>query len=280
MGSVARPRPGKLTFGIAIVAAYVLAGAFAGVLTQHDPTAQDLIHRLAAPGDGHPLGTDALGRDELSRLLHAIRVDLRVGVLAAALPMLIGTAVGAVAGYAGGLLDAALMRLADLVQSFPVLVFLLAVVAAVGPGDGWWVFGPGELPIVGVFAAVGWVLYARLIRSEILRVRELDYVQAARAGGLSGPRVLVRHVLPNALDQTIVYVVLDVGLAVLALATLSYLGLGVSAPTPEWGAMIADARSYLDQQWWLVVLPGLAIAGLGTGLALIGDALDDRLKSR
>lgn len=281
--AVRRPRlrvPGKLAVGLGIVGAYLVAGALAGVISPYDPTTQDLLNRTADPSTAHLLGTDALGRDVLSRIIHAIRVDLRVGILAALLPMLIGTALGALAGYYGGLLDKLVMRAVDLVQSFPVLVFLLALVGVIGPGSGWWFFTPGELPVVLVFACVGWIVYARLIRAEVMRVKALDYVAAARAGGLGDTRILARHVLPNALNQTIVYVVLDVGLAVLALATLSYLGLGVQTPTPEWGAMISDARPFLDQQWWLVVAPGLAIALLGTGLALIGDALDDSLKAR
>lgn len=271
---------GKLAVGIAVVTVVVMVGLFASVVARADPLKQNLLDRLAAPSSSHLLGTDALGRDELSRLLYAIRVDLRVGVLCAVLPMIIGTALGAISGFFGGILDAVVTRIIDLVQSFPVLVFFLAVLSAVGSGHTWWFFGPGELPVIGVFAAVGWVVYARLVRTEVLRVRELPYIQAARAAGLSQRRVLLRHVLPNAINQTVVYVVLDVGMAVLALATLSFLGLGVPNPTPEWGSMISDARGQFQQQWWLVVAPGLAISTLGLGLALIGDAVDDSLKRR
>lgn len=268
----------KVAVGGAIVGVFVVVALFPGIVSTHDPLHQDLLHRLADPGSGHPLGTDALGRDVWSRLVHGTRVDLRVGVLCALLPMVIGTVLGGLSGFYGGLLDVVVGRLIELVQSFPVLVFFLAVLGALGLAHPFLFLGPGELPIVLVFAAVGWIVYARLIRGEVMRVRELEYVQAARAGGLSPLRVLVRHVLPNAIGQTVVYVVLDVGLAILALATLSYLGLGVPAPVPEWGAMIAESSAYFQDQWWLVVAPGAAITVLGVGLALIGDGIDDLVK--
>lgn len=268
----------KLVSGGVIVAAFVLAGVFAAFLAPYDPLKQDLLDRLADPSGAHLLGTDALGRDTLSRIIYAIRVDLRVGVLCALLPMLLGTAIGAVAGFYGGITDTVVTRLIDLVQSFPVLVFFLALLGAMGMARPFLFLGPGELPVIIVFVAVGWIVYARLVRGEILRVRELEYVQAARAGGLSRRRVLVRHVLPNVLNQTLVYVVLDVGLAILALATLSFLGLGIPSPTPEWGTMIAENRARFAEQWWLVVTPGLAVSLLGVGLALVGDGLDDLMK--
>ena len=268
----------KALVGLAIVAVYVIAALFAGVITRRSPLEQDLLNRLDGPSGSHLLGTDALGRDVMTRLIHAVRVDLRVAVLATALAVVIGSLLGTVAGFFGGIVDTIVMRLADLVLAFPVLVLFLAVLGAVGPGQGWWFLGPGEPPVIIVAAGVGWVVYARLVRGEILRIRQLDYVLAARAGGLSERRVLLRHVLPNALNQTIVYVVVDVGLVVLALASLSFLGLGIPIPIAEWGAMIADGKPYLATHWWLVVAPGLAIGALGIGLALIGDSLDDRLK--
>lgn len=265
--------------GCLIITAFVVLGLFAGLFAPHDPLKQDLLNRLAPPSSSHLLGTDALGRDVVSRLIFAIRVDLRVGLLCAVLPMLVGTVIGALAGFYGGLIDLVVTRLIDLVQSFPVLVFFLALLGAMGMAKPFLFLGPGELPVIVVFVAVGWIVYARLIRGEVMRIRELDYVQAARAGGLSGLRVLFRHVLPNALNQTLVYVVLDVGLAILALATLSFLGLGIPSPTPEWGAMIAENRDRFAQQWWLIVAPGVAITVLGIGFALAGDGLDDAVKS-
>lgn len=265
-------RKGKV--GVAIVIFYILV-AIIGPLVTQDPLKQDLLHRLTFPSAQHWLGTDALGRDVLARLVSATQLDLRFGVIAMLVPMLIGTTLGTVAGYLRGVPDAIIMRIADLVQSFPTILLFLGVAAAFSGTGGFFILGPGELPILIVFALVGWVVYGRLVRAEVLRVNGMDYIAAARAGGLSGPRIMVRHLLPNAITQTMVYAVVDVGLAVLSLASVSYLGLGVPAPIPEWGSMINDGQSYLAVQWWLVVTPGLAIAGLGIGLALIGDSLDD-----
>lgn len=282
IGSVL-PRPTRLRLdrkgkvGVAILAAYIVV-AIIGPYLVDDPLKQDLIHRLASPSGEHWLGTDSLGRDVFSRLIAATQTDLRFGFLAMLIPMLIGTLLGSIAGYLGGIVDSFIMRLADLVQSFPVILLFLGIAAAAGTTQSYFFLGPGELPIMIVFAMVGWVVYARLIRSEILRIRGMDYVDAARGGGLSTPRIIFRHVLPNAIPQTVVYAVVDVGLAVLSLASISYLGLGIPAPTPEWGAMINDGQIYLAQQWWLVVVPGIAIAGLGIGLSLIGDGLDDEMR--
>lgn len=269
---------GKGRVGVAILGAYVLV-ALLGPLFTLDPMQQDLLNRLASPSAEHWLGTDALGRDVFARMVAAAQLDLRFGFLAMLLPMLLGTLLGTVSGYLGGVVDAVVMRVADLVQSFPVILLFLGVAAATSRTESYLLLGPGELPILLVFALVGWVVYARLVRSEILRVNAMDYIAAAGSGGLSRSRIMFRHVLPNAISQTVVYAVVDVGLAVLSLASISYLGLGVPAPIPEWGAMISEGQVYLAVQWWLVVVPGLAIAGLGIGLALIGDSLDDGSKA-
>jgi peptide/nickel transport system permease protein len=260
--------PVKLWIGAAIAAAYVLVAVFAPLIAPHDPLAQDVVRRLAAPGEAHPLGTDELGRDELSRLLYATRADLPVAVFGALLPCLLGTALGAIAGYMGRVADAVIMRLSDLVQAFPLYVLMIALVFALGPG---------VRSLLISFTAVGWVVYARLVRGEIVRVRELDYVAAARVAGLSRVRILVVHILPNAIRQTVVYVMSDLVFAMLALAAFSFLGLGIPAPTPEWGAMIAAGQDYVGTAWWLTVLPGVAIAGFALGLSLIGDGIQDRL---
>lgn len=265
---------GKGKIGLAILVFYLLVAVVGPMVTQ-DPLHQSLMNRLASPSGAHWLGTDALGRDVFARMVSATRLDLRFGVLAMLVPMVIGTVLGSLAGYLGGIVDSLIMRVADLVQSFPVILLFLGVAAATTRTDGFFILGPGELPILIVFGLVGWVVYARLVRSEILRVNGMDYIAAARAGGLSRPRIVVRHLLPNAITQTVVYAVVDVGLAVISMASVSYLGLGVPAPTPEWGSMINEGQVYLAVQWWLVVVPGLAIAGLGIGLALIGDSLDD-----
>jgi peptide/nickel transport system permease protein len=213
------------------------------------------------------LGTDELGRDVLSRLIYATRIDLTVGVLGALLPAIVGTLLGLVAGYRGGWLDAIVMRAADVVQAFPTYILIIALVAALGQG---------VVSILIAFTLLSWVAYARLVRTEVLRIRHLDYVQAARAGGLSSGRVLRNHVLPNSIGQTLVYLPSDVVLATIGLASLSFLGLGVPKPAPEWGAMIAAGQPYIRDMWWLTTVPGILIIGFGLGLSLLGEGVEER----
>lgn len=267
---VRRPWPWKLRLGVAVVALYCLVAVLAPLLAIADPNQRDILDRLAAPSLEHPFGTDALGRDVWSRLVYATRLDLWVAFLAAFLPLVIGTVLGAAAGFRGRVVDTIVMRTADVVQAFPIYIFIIALAFALGTG---------VKPILTAFAAVAWVVYARLVRTEVLRVRGLDYVLAARTGGLSETRVLVRHVLPNVLSQTFVYFFSDIVLAVLTLSAFSFLGFGVPPPTPEWGAMIADGQTYIQEQWWLTTAPALAIVGLGIGLSLIADGLDDRWRT-
>lgn len=270
---------GKIACGAVIVALFVLAGIFAPLITTGNPGGQDLLHRLAAPSADHLLGTDQLGRDVWTRLIYAIRVDLVVGVLGTLIPATLGSAIGIAAGFGGRFVDAAVMRISDVVVSFPLFIFFLALLGLIGPGDGWLFLGPGEVPIIVGFTVISWIVYARLLRTEVKRVRSSDYVRAATTGGLPRRRIIVGHVLPNALGQTVVYVFVDVGLAMLALATLSFLGVGIPIGTAEWGAMINAGQPLLQHNWWLVAAPGLAIALVAMGLALIGDGIDDRLKS-
>jgi len=264
-----RPLGRKLWVGAAIVAAYAAVALLAPVVAPHDPLAQDPVNRLAAPGAGHLLGSDELGRDELSRLMYAARADLPIAAFGALLPCLLGTALGSIAGFMGRVADAVVMRLSDLVQAFPLYILMIALVFALGPG---------VRSLLISFTAVGWVVYARLIRGEIVRLRELDYVAAAQTAGFSRLRILVVHILPNAIRQTVVYVMSDLVFAMLALAAFSFLGLGIPPPTPEWGSMIAAGQDYVGTAWWLTVLPGLVIAMIALGLSLIGDAIQDRMR--
>jgi peptide/nickel transport system permease protein len=267
-GAERRPLGWKIYAGLVILAAYAVVALLAPWITPHSPLAQDVFARLSPPGAGHLLGTDELGRDELSRLIWAARIDLPVAAAAVALPVVIGTLLGAVAGFFGSWADAVIMRVVDLVQAFPLYILMLALIFAMGPG---------VRSLLISFAVVDWVVYAKLIRGEILRIRELDYVTAARAAGFSWPRILAVHIVPNAIRQTIVYATSDVVFAMLALAAFSYLGLGIVPPTPEWGAMIAGAQPYVTIAWWAAVFPGLALAGVAMGLALIGDGVQDRM---
>lgn len=269
----------KMIVGGVIVTVFVLSAALAPLITSGAPDAQNLLNRLAIPTIAHPLGTDELGRDVWTRLVYAIRLDLRVGVLGALLPALLGCLIGIISGFARRWLDTSIMRLTDIIVSFPLFIFFLSLVGLVKPGSGWWIFGPGELPILAGFTLLSWVVYARLMRSEIRRVRGMPYVTAAITGGLPMRRVVVGHVLPNAIGQMVVYVFVDVGLAIVALSTLSFLGIGIPVGTAEWGSMINSSRGFVNTSWWLVAAPGAAVALLATGLALVGDGLDDRMKS-
>jgi peptide/nickel transport system permease protein len=265
-----RQIPWKLCVGALIILVFALIALLAPVLAPDDPLAVHPIDSLLPPGGAHLLGTDSLGRDELSRLIYATRVDLPVAAFGALLPCLLGTLLGAVAGYAGGWADTLVMRASDLVQAFPIYILMIALVFALGPG---------VRSLLIAFTAVGWVVYARLIRGEIMRIRHLDYVAAARAAGLSGPRILLVHVIPNTIGQTIVYLMSDLVFAMLALAAFSFLGLGIPPPTAEWGAMTAAGQQYIGSAWWLTVFPGAAIAVVALGLSLIGDGVQDRMRS-
>lgn len=267
----ALPRPSLLVGGT-LLFVLALAALLAPVIAPHDPTTQNVANALASPGaDGHLLGTDHLGRDVLSRLLYGARTDLLVGVGAVITPLVVGTALGAIAGYRGGWVDTVIMRLVDLVFAFPVMVLLIALV---------FVLQPGIVAIMAAVAIVDWVAYARLTRAQVRTQTELDYVWAARVGGISGPRILVRHVLPNVIGQNLVYAVSDVVLVILGITTLGFLGLGVPPPAADWGGMIAEGQPYIDAQWWLAVLPGAAIVLTGLALSLLGDGLARKVGRR
>jgi peptide/nickel transport system permease protein len=271
---LARGRGGNraLAAGLVIVGALALAAVLAPVLAPRSPTAQDITNALAGPGaSGHLLGTDHLGRDVLSRLLYGARTDLFVGIGAVIAPLVLGTALGAIAGYAGGWVDTVIMRIVDLVFAFPIMVLLIALV---------FVLQPGVVSIIVAVTVVDWVAYARLTRAQVIGQKGLDYVLAARIGGLSTLRVLGRHVLPNVIAQNVVYAVSDAVLVILAITTLGFLGLGVPPPAADWGSMISDAQPYVDTQWWLAVFPGVAILVTGLGLSLVGDGLATRLDRR
>ncbi|GAB3869078.1 ABC transporter permease [Nocardioides maradonensis] len=257
----------KLVVGATIVAAYVLAALLAPVLAPYDPLQQHIVDLLHGPSSTYLLGTDAVGRDELSRLLYAARIDLPVAAMVTVLPCLLGTALGVVCGYVGGWFDALVMRISDLLQAFPMYVLMIVLVFSLGPG---------VRSLLISFTLVGWVVYARLVRIEVLRIREAEYVTAAVTAGFRAPRIILRHVLPNTLRQTLIYLTSDLVFAVTALAAFSFLGFGIQEPTAEWGNMIAGADPYMGQHPVLTVAPGLVITVLALGFALLGDGLQDR----
>ena len=261
-----------LIVGLCIVGGVALVGLLAGVIAPHDPVQQDISNTLAPPGSaGHLLGTDSLGRDTLSRLLYGARNDVFIAFGALVLPFLIGTAIGVVGGYRGGWLDSVVVGVIDVIIAFPILVLLLALV---------FVLGPGVTTIIVAVTVVDWVVYARLARTSTRREAAMEYALAAQVGGIPTSRILVRHILPNIISQSVVYAMSDAVLIILFVTTLGYLGLGIPPPAPDWGTMISEAQPYFNRQWWLAVIPGAAIIFVGLGLSLVADGLAQKLDAR
>ena len=273
--SIARPArtrlPTPLLLGLGVISAWVLLALLAPWVAPFDPIAQDLAVKLQPPSLAHPMGTDNFGRDILSRVIWGARIDLQMGVLGVVFPFMIGTTVGAVAGYAGGLVDTLFMRLVDIVLAFPFLVLMLAIIA---------ILGPGLVSFYVAMALVGWVSYARLIRAQVLVLKTGDFVLAARSLGFSHGRILGRHILPNALTGSIVFAMSDIVLVVLSGSAISYLGLGVQPPTAEWGIMIAEGQNFITTAWWITTFPGLAIVVMAFGFSLLADGLGEYLGVR
>ena len=259
--------------GLAIVLVAALAAALGPSLTPFDPSAQSLAQRLEPPSQSHPFGLDELGRDILSRLLSGARISLFVGLAVVSVSSLIGMALGSIAGYFGGVVDDVISRVIDILMAFPGILLAIALVA---------VLGPSLTNVILALCVIGWVGYARLVRGQALRARELEYVQAARALGASSARIVVKHVLPTAFPSVIVQATLGMAGAIIAEASLSFLGLGVQPPTPSWGTMLDAGRSHLFDAPHLTIFPGIAIATLVLGFNFLGDGLRDRIdpKSR
>lgn len=258
------------TVGVVLVALVALVAVVGPFLLQ-SPIAQDGSALLAGPSRAHWLGTDQLGRDTLSRLVSAGRTDLRIALLALATPFVTGVALGTLAGYRGGRVDTVVQRVVDVVVAFPFYVLVIALVFAVGAGPRG---------LYAALAIVGWVGYARVVRNTTRVVAGATWVRAAKAGGLPTWRVVLRHVVPHTLTAAVVLLVSDVVFVMVAVVTLGYLGLGVQAPTPDWGSMIYDSRGYLVTAWWLPTLPGVAIVLTGLGFSLLGDGIADVARIR
>jgi peptide/nickel transport system permease protein len=257
--------------GVTIMAIVIGAALFAPLLAPYSPTTQDLAAAFQPPSWEHLMGTDNLGRDIFSRVVYAARVDLQIGFLTTYVPLIYGVILGAVAGYFGGWVDAVIMRLVDVVIAFPFLVLVIAILAIVGPG------------VNGVYIAVfavAWSMYARLTRAEMLVLREQQFIAAAEALAFSRRRIIFGHAIPNLIQPNLVFSMADFVLNVLLVASLSFLGLGVRPPTPEWGAMVAEGQSFLLNAWWMTALPGAVIVTVGIALSLIGDGLAERLGER
>ncbi|MDF2762234.1 MAG: ABC-type dipeptide/oligopeptide/nickel transport system, permease component [Thermomicrobiales bacterium] len=254
-------------FGFAILAVLLITAIFAPVLAPYDPRAIDLRARFAPPGGEHPFGTDAAGSDVLSRVIHGSRLALMSGVVVLVISALGGSLLGLFAGFRGGWVDEVLMRITDMFLAFPGLILAMAVVAALQRR--------GILVVVVAIAIRWWAPYARMMRAQVLTLRELDYVEAARAVGVPRGRILLRHILPNAMSPIIVQATLDLGYIILTAAALSFLGFGAQPGEPDWGRMVADGREHLRDAWWVVTFPGLAILFTVMAFNLVGDAARD-----
>jgi peptide/nickel transport system permease protein/oligopeptide transport system permease protein len=252
--------------GVVLVAIVVSAGLFAPLLTHHDPNIIDMDHSLEAPSFAHPFGTDAFGRDVATRVMYGARFSLQVGVVSRLIALVIGTALGLLAGYYGGKTDRWIMRLADVTLAYPGLLLLIAVMAAVGPS---------KLSLFIAIGVIGWAGVARLVRAQVLTVKEREFILAIRSIGASDPIVIVRHILPNVLTPIIVIFSMGLGASIMAESSLSFLGLGAQPPTASWGSMISSGIDYLRVAPWLSLAPGIVVTVTVLGFNLLGDALRD-----
>lgn len=259
--------PGLLV-GLAIVGLFIAMAVFPGLFSSQDPAGLRLEHRLSPPSAANWFGTDGVGVDIYSRVVHGARTTLATIVIVLGIAILVGVSLGSVSGYLGGWIDGLLMRVADVFLAFPPLILALATNAVLGRGLQQTMFA---------VAFLWWPAYARLVRSQVLAVRKLEFVESARAIGATELRIVSRHVLPNVIDPVIVRASLDAGFVALTAASLSFLGLGAQPPTPEWGRMVAEGQKFLLDQWWVAAFPGLALFVLVIGFNLIGEALSNRM---
>ena len=263
-----------LAVGAAIVLLAIASAVLAPWLAPHDPYLQAISARLIPPvwdaggSWSHPLGTDPLGRDLLSRIIYGAQVSISAGALAVLVAMTLGVLMGLLAGYYGGGVDTIISNLVNVILAFPFLLLALAAIAVVGPSFG---------NMIVVLGVTGWPVYTRVVRAETLKYREREFVQAARALGLGSPRIIWAHVLPNLLNTIIVMASLEVARMIILESFLSFLGLGIQPPIPSWGAMLGEGRVYMLTHWWLAAFPGLAIFITTLGINLFGDGLRDVL---
>lgn len=266
-----RSVPPSLILGVSAVALLILIAIFGPILARYSPINGDMTMSLSPPSAGHLLGTDLYGRDVWTRILYGARIALSVGVGSVIAAMIIGTFFGMIAGYFGGIVEAIVMRVVDVMISFPYIVLVITVLA---------VLGSGLLPVAIAIVAVDWTTYARLIHSQVLSVREREFVLASTSLGGSSWWILRKQVLPNAVTPSLVYASLDVSQVILLMAALSFLGLGAQPPTPDWGYMINEGRTFIYTQWWISTFPGIAVMVTGLAFSLLGDGLADAMDLR
>ena len=257
--------------GLGLFLLVCLLAIMAPILAPHDPLDQNILFRLKPPSAEHWMGTDYYGRDVLSRLMYGARISLTIGLLAIGIALIIGSLIGLIAGYFGGFVDELLMRFTDMFLAFPALILAIAIAASLGRELYW---------TMVALATVFWPWYARLIRGQILTIRERDFVTAGESIGLTGRQLLLRHILPNAVSVVIIQLTLDVGYAILATSSLSFIGLGAQPPSPEWGTMMSTARNYFREGWWYITFPGVALTLTVFAFNILGDGLQDALDPR
>jgi peptide/nickel transport system permease protein len=258
--------------GVVIVGLFLFLAVFGELLAPHDPYAADITNsKLLGPSLSHPMGTDELGRDVLSRIMTGTRISVQVALIVLGVAVTFGTIVGLIAGYWGGWVDEVLMRLTDMFLAFPALILAVAIAASLGRN---------LRNTMIALATVFWPWYARLVRAQVLSIKEREFVQAAHSIGLTRSRIMLRHILPNAASVIIIQLTLDVGFAILATSSLSFIGLGAQPPSPEWGTMMSTARNYFRDAWWYMAFPGLALSLTVLAFNLLGDGLQDALDPR
>lgn len=270
IGRVVGPR-WTLTVGATLLGLLVLVAIFPHAFAPYDPLAMDYNALLQPPSAAHPFGTDNFGRDVLSRVIWATRVDMQIAIFSTMFPLVFGTLVGTLTGYYGGWLDAVFGRLVDLTITFPFLVIVIAIVA---------VLGPGLINMYIAISVIGWVFYAQLVRAEIRVQKQSDYAAAARVLGYSELRLIFRHLLPNSITPVIVYWMTDMAQDILLGSSLGYLGLGAQPPTAEWGVIIADGKNFMSTASWMSLFPGIAIVIAGVSFSMVGDGLADLFRRR
>ena len=257
--------------GIIIVVAALVMAIFPEQIAPYDPTAVDITVRTKAPSAEHIFGTDNYGRDVFSRVVWGTRIDLSIGFFGVLVPMIIGGIIGLLAAWYGGWLDSLLMRISEIMMAFPFTILVIAIIT---------ILGTGTINLYIALWLVGWMSYARLVRAEVLKLKKAEFIEAARVAGFSDARILLRHILPNVISSSIVFAASDMVMCMLTGASMSFLGLGVQPPTPEWGAILNEGRTYISYASWMTFYPGLVLAVTGVGLSLLGDSMTDILRRK
>ncbi len=257
--------------GVIIVLFALVLAIFPDRIAPYDPTAVDIRARTKAPSAEHLFGTDNYGRDIFSRVVWGTRIDLSIGFFGVLVPLIVGSIIGLLAAWYGGWIDMILMRISEIMMAFPFTILVIAIITILGTG------------IFNLYLAlwlVGWMSYARLVRAEVMTLKKSEFIEAARVAGFSDARILLRHVLPNVISSSIVFAASDMVMCMLTGASMSFLGLGVQPPTPEWGAILNEGRTYITYASWMTFYPGLVLAVTGVGLSLLGDSLTDILRRK